>query len=94
MKKPKGPTKAQLKHKVKELEAQLASTYHFSSIGVEKCSRDHLMGSGVLVELTFLGGKQVCPPFVLRDGMSADTIACLQADMRASYERSMELKPK
>jgi hypothetical protein len=92
VKKPK-TTKAQLRHKIKELEAQLASTYHFAGCHIGKTSTDHLMGSGVLLELTLLGGRQAIPPVVIRDGLSKETIEAIKADMRRSYDLAVAFKP-
>lgn len=92
IKKPK-PTKAQLARKVKELEAQLASSYHFAGCTIDKASTDYLMASGVLLELTFLGGRQAITPVVIKDGLSKETIAAIKADMRRSYDLAVQFKP-
>lgn len=92
MKKPK-KTRAQLEHKLMELEAQLASTYHFASATIGKTSTDYCMASGVLLRMNFLGGAEAIVPVVITDGLSRETIACLRADMARSYERATEFKP-
>lgn len=79
------------KLEAKELRAQLASTYHFASVELPSC-RD-VQGGGVLVELHFLGGRQACMPFVIRDGLSSSTIKALQEDLSKSWSLSTELKP-
>jgi thiamine biosynthesis protein ThiC len=86
-------TKAQLQRKVRELEAQMASTYHFAAAALPKCG-DGMMGSGVLVHLSPLGGGDLVMPFVIRDGLSAATIAALNADIIRSYELATALQPK
>lgn len=91
-KKPK-TTKAQLQRKVLELEAQLASTYHFAAATLPKCG-DVLMASGVLVQLSGLGGRELVVPFVIKDGLSASTIAALHADILRSYDLATMFKPK
>lgn len=91
--KPKGPSKAALARKVLELESQLACAYHFAAATLHKAG-DGLMGSGVLVQLTALGGAELIRPVVIRDGLSAETLAALRADILRSYEGAIELKPK
>jgi hypothetical protein len=85
------PTKADLRREVMELKAQLASTYHFADATLNKAGA--LMGSGVLVQLTALGGRELTVPFVIRDGFSAETIAALRADINRSYDLATLYKP-
>lgn len=91
--KPKKPTRAELARKVKELEAQLAFTYHNASLTISKAGDSH-MASGVLVQLHSLGGKEITPPFVVRDGLSQETINALHADIVRSWEIATMFKPK
>lgn len=93
-KRPKARTRADLQREVKELKAQLVHQYHFASATIAKADIDHLMGSGVLLELSALGGRAIIEPVVIRDGLSADTIAALQRDLARSYQRAIEFKPK
>jgi hypothetical protein len=88
------PTKAQLRHKLVELEAQLAHAYHFASYYLDKTSTDRLMGSGVLIQMHFLGGKEAVLPVVIKDGLSKETINSLKADLLRSYEKAVEFKPQ
>src|SRR5690554_1290381 len=89
--KPKPQTKADLRRKVKELEAQLASSYHFASATLDKAGG--LLGSAVVVELTALGGLKLIPPIAIRSGLSPDTIAALRKDIARSYDEAVEFKP-
>ena len=91
--KPKGPTKADLKRQIAELNAQMASTYHFAAAGLHKAG-DAMMGSGVMIQLTGLGGKEIINPVVIRDGLSQDTIDAIRKDILRSYELATMLKPK
>ena len=91
--KKKTDTRADLQRKIAELTAQLASTYHFASAELHKAG-DSLMGSGALLTLHALGGRQLICPVVIRDGLSADTIAALQRDIARSYEGAVMFKPK
>lgn len=50
MKKPK-PTKAQLKHQVKEAVAMQTHTYHFADLALDKVGQAHLTGSGVFIRV-------------------------------------------
>lgn len=88
----KAPTKADLRRKVMELEAQLASTYHFADATLDKAT--NLMGSGVLLQLTALGGKELINPVVIRDGLSPETVAAIRKDIARSYEIATMFKPK
>lgn len=88
----KSPTKADLARKVKELEAQLASTYHFASVDLHKAG--DLGGSAVILELTWLGGKAAICPVAIRGGLSPETIAALRNDLARSYDEAIEFKPK
>lgn len=82
-----------LTRKLMEANAQLAHVYHFVNAQIDKAGKQHLMASGVLVRLHFLGGQEVCPPFVIKNGLSDDTILALKADARESYANAVEFKP-
>lgn len=90
-KKKKGPTKAELTRKLKEMEAQLASSYHFASATLEKAG--NLAASAVVVELTALGGRQLINPVAIRGGLSPETIAALRKDIARSWDELTEFKP-
>ncbi len=92
--KKKTETRADLSRKVIELTAQLASAYHFASAKLDKAGTDHMMASGVLVQLHALGGRELISPVLIRDGLSPETIAALKADMARSYELAVMFKPK
>lgn len=94
MARPKAKSRGDLLREVTELKAQLASTYHFASAELHRTSKVALMGSGVLVQLTGLGGRDLTCPFVVLDGLSDDTIAALRRDIARSYETAIALKPK
>lgn len=84
---------ATLKRKLMEAEAQMAHVYHFVAAGLPKANRDRMAASGVLVRLHTLGGSEICPPFVIRGGLSCETIDALTADAKASYATATELRP-
>lgn len=52
------------------------------------------MASGVMIELTALGGTPLAAPFVIKDGLSKETIEALQRDIHRSWEISHQHKPK
>jgi hypothetical protein len=79
--------------KILELESQLAHVYHFAHRGIDKASVKHRMGSGVLLQLSGLGGKEIILPVMIRDGLSDETIAAIKADLVRSYAGAVEFKP-
>lgn len=79
--------------KILELESQLASTYHLASVEIKNASEERLIGSGVLVQLTGIGGKNIVMPFLIRDGLNKNTIDALKAEMIKSYNLSIMFKP-
>ncbi len=85
---------AELERKLKEALAGQAHVYHFASAALDKASTDHLAASGVIITLTFLGGREVHSPVLIRDGLSKETIEALKADFIRSYESAVEFKPK
>lgn len=86
-------TRAQLERKVVELEAQLASTYHFADANLRNAVKKSYMGSAVIVEITVLGGGTVMCPVAIRDGLSPETIAALRADIMRSWEGATAFRP-
>lgn len=91
-------TKAQriteLERKLREAEAGQAHVYHFASQTIDKASTNSLMGSGVIITLTVLGGREIFDPVMIRNGLSKETIEALKADFLRSYESAVEFKPK
>lgn len=85
---------AELERKLQEALAGQAHGYHFASHSIDKASKKHLMGSGVVMTLTVLGGREIFSPVLLRDGLSDATIEAIKADLVASYELAIMYKPK
>ncbi len=85
---------AVLERKLKESEASQVHNYHFASHTLEKASTGHLVGSGVVITLTVLGGREIFSPVMIRGGLSSETIKWLNSDILRSYEEAIELKPK
>ena len=59
-----------------------------------KFSESKMLGSGVVIEITALGDWLKIDPFFLANGLSEETIKCLQADLKRSVEYMTEFKPK
>ena len=93
VKKPK-LTQLQLERRVIEAESQQAHRLAFASSAIEKASTSHLMASGVILQLTVLGGREVMEPVCIRDGLSQETIAAIQGDLARSYHLATLIKPK
>lgn len=88
------PTRQQLESRLAEAQAFQVHRLHFASASIAKCSTDHLLGSGVVLQLTFLGGKDVFEPVGISGGLSPETILAIQRDLRRSYEHVIEFAPK
>jgi hypothetical protein len=84
--KPAKKTRAQLERQVLELTAQLAHVYEFANKEIDKASADYRMASGVLLQLTGIGGKEIINPVMIKDGLSIDTINAIKADLKRSYD--------
>lgn len=93
VKQTKGAQIATLERKLREALAGQVHVYHFANSSIDKASTDHLMGSGVIITLTVLGGREVFSPVMIRNGLSKETIAALKKDFVRSYEGAMEFKP-
>lgn len=87
-------TKAVLKRKLTEALAGQAHVYHFAGCELQKLSTDKLMGSGVIITMTVLGGKPGMEPTLIRDGLSPETIAAIKADLKRSYDLAIQFKPR
>lgn len=89
----KKPTRQELERKIRELEAQLVHRCHFASRTIDKAGTKSLTGSGVILSLVTLGGREIIEPVCIRDGLSDETIAALKADFSRSYEIATMFKP-
>lgn len=91
--KKKGQTKTELLRKLKEMEAQMTSSYHFASAGLDKATYPALMGTALIIEMTALGGRELMRPVAIRGGLSQETIDGLRKDIARSYDEAVEFKP-
>lgn len=86
-------TRQEMERKIRELEAQLTHRCHFAARTIDKAGIKSLIGSGVILSLVTLGGREIIEPVCIRDGLSDETIAALKADFVRSYEIATMLKP-
>ena len=75
----------QLLQKVKELRAELPISYTMANSTIDKASVDKLMASGVMLQLTGIGGREIIEPIIIRDGLSKETIDAIKADIKRSF---------
>jgi len=80
----KRETRAQLKRKILELEAQGPMQEHFASASLDKYALHKCMASAVILQLSTLGGGNVMPPVAIRDGLSPATIDAIRSDLKRS----------
>lgn len=80
------PTRQQLERKILELNAQLFHVYHFANTEIHKASTDKMMASGVLLQLTAIGGKEIINPVMIKDGLSPETIEAIKKDLKRSHD--------
>jgi hypothetical protein len=79
----KKPTYKELERKVKELEA-LSATNARRALREVKKAGDCLMASAVIVQLSALGGREICPAFAIYDGLSSATVVAIENDIQKS----------
>lgn len=84
-------TRADLLRETVELRSMLASNYHFASREISKAK--NLLGSGVVLTLTGLGGNRIIDPVCILDGLSTETVDALLKDFVRSYELATMYKP-
>ena len=89
----KSPSKADLQRQVVEAIAGQAHSYHFAEKLISKAGENVLMGSGVILTITALGGKALIDPVLIRDGLSKETIEAIKEDLRKSYKLATLYKP-
>lgn len=89
----KKPSRLELERKVRELESQLVHQYHSANRSIEKAGIKMLTGSGAVISIVALGGREIIAPVCIRDGLSPETIAALKADFARSYDLATMFKP-
>lgn len=84
---------ASLERRLFEAKAQFASTLGAAFDSIPKAGTDIYMGSGVIITVQAIGGKEIAPPFLIRDGISAETVKALQSDIARSFELATMVNP-
>jgi hypothetical protein len=56
---------AELERQLHEAKAAQVHNYHFASKGLDKLGTDRLMGSGVILSMTVLGGRTTFDPVLI-----------------------------
>lgn len=74
-----------------ELQAQLASTLGAAFDDMGKAADFH--GSGVILSLSALGGREIVRPVMIRDGLSPDSVTALRRDVCRSFELATLVSP-
>lgn len=91
-KKTKADTIKEQARKILELESQLVHRYYCANEEISKASTNKMMGSGVLLQLTALGGGEIINPVMIKDGLSFATIEAIKADLKRSYDLTVMFK--
>ena len=90
MKTIKRKNRAKLERQIVELKGQLASSYYFATQSIDKSS--NIAGSGVLLELSCLGGRKIIDPVVIVGGLSKETVEAIKVDLKRSFDYAIEFK--
>jgi len=85
---------AELERQLLEARAGQAHVYYTAEGSLDAAGMDRLKGSGVVLTLSGLGGAEICKPVLIRDGLSAETIAALKRDIARSFIEATAFKPK
>lgn len=85
---------AKLTRERDEALAGQVHTYHFASHALNMLSTDHLAGSGIILSITVLGGREPFSRVLIRDGLSEEAIAALKVDLVRSYNTAIAFKPE
>lgn len=75
-----------------ELLAQLLCSQDMAHRNIPKAAG--VKASAVIVTITALGGQVICEPFAVADGLSVETVKCLQADIKRSMDLQLEYTGK
>lgn len=87
--------KAQLKEKalLNQYQASSIMNYHIASINLLKLGRAHLLGSGLILSIHHLNGKEAIEPVCIKDGMSSKSINSLLDDIQYSFDLAVSFTP-
>lgn len=83
---------AELERKLFEANAQYASTIGAAFDAIPKAATD-FYASGIILEISAIGGKAVIPAVMIRDGLSNATVKAIQSDLARSFELATMVNP-
>jgi len=92
MKDKKKVTHKETKRKLLEAQASTVLSHVFATTDIEKCSEEKLTGSGVVLQLSGIGGKDIINPILIRDGLSNETIEAIKKDLKRSHNLILSIK--
>jgi hypothetical protein len=81
------------KQRYADLLAQHNSSLITAHQNMHKAGDTSLMASAVIVTLHALGGREICPPFAIPDGLSNEAIAELRKCIETAIQISMARIP-
>jgi predicted mannosyl-3-phosphoglycerate phosphatase (HAD superfamily) len=84
-------TRAELERKILELKSSSVVAHHIAHRCVEDASIGKMMASGVLLQLSSLGGRDIVT-VCIGDGLSDETIECLKKDIKRSQDLDLVYK--
>ena len=79
-------TYKQLEFKLAEALASSPTRYNIAYGNIKNANIDKLMGSGVLITIQYIGGKNIIDPVLIRDGLSNETIEAIKSDIKRSCD--------
>ena len=85
---------ADLERQLMEAKAAQVHNYHFADASIGAISTERMVGSGVILHITALGGKEIIGPVMIPGGLSPETIEALRADFRRGFIDATAFKPK
>lgn len=82
---------AKLEKEARNYKAFDILTLKTASANLAKSVRPRYMASGVIVTITDLEGKEIVGPVIISDGLSNETVAALNNDIRVTYDMRVAL---
>ena len=85
--------KIDYKQKYNDLLAQHNTNLIIAHARLSKVGNEHFMASAVVVTLNALGGREICPPFAIPDGLSQEAINELRKCIELAIQNSIKRIP-
>jgi hypothetical protein len=82
---------AQLAKDLLQSKAHDIGTLASANRDIGKANTDKYMASGVIITVQNLSGANIVEPFMIVDGLSAETIAAIRADIKRTYDLRLAL---